>query len=182
MKIERITVYQKDLPLAQPYWLSGGRLKFEVLDATFVKIETDDGYARAPQISVDNSGNALAIWYQSDGLLDTTRFNRYNVNDSSWGTAALIETDAGHAYAHQITHDNSGNALAVWKEADGAIFSIRASRSSAGNDSWGASALIETDAGDADHPQIAIDGSGNALAIWQQDDGTQYNIRANKFE
>lgn len=44
MKIERITVYQKDLPLSQPYWLSGGRLKFEVLDATFVKIETDDGY------------------------------------------------------------------------------------------------------------------------------------------
>ncbi len=43
MKITRITVYQKDLPLAEPYWLSGGRLKFEVLDATFVKIETDEG-------------------------------------------------------------------------------------------------------------------------------------------
>jgi L-alanine-DL-glutamate epimerase-like enolase superfamily enzyme len=43
MKITRITVFQKDLPLEHPYWLSGGRLKFEVLDATFVKIETDEG-------------------------------------------------------------------------------------------------------------------------------------------
>ncbi|MGI9405644.1 MAG: mandelate racemase/muconate lactonizing enzyme family protein [Hyphomicrobiaceae bacterium] len=43
MKITRITVYQKDLPLAKPYWLSGGRLKFEVLDATFVHVETDAG-------------------------------------------------------------------------------------------------------------------------------------------
>ena len=43
MKITRITVYQKDLPLSHPYYLSGGRLKFEVLDATFVKIETDQG-------------------------------------------------------------------------------------------------------------------------------------------
>ncbi len=43
MKIKRITVYHQDLPLAEPYWLSGGRLKFEVLDATFVKIETDEG-------------------------------------------------------------------------------------------------------------------------------------------
>ena len=44
MKIKTISVYQKDLPLSEPYWLSGGRLKFEVLDATFVKIETDSGY------------------------------------------------------------------------------------------------------------------------------------------
>jgi len=43
VKTTRITVFQKDLPLADPYWLSGGRLKFEVLDATFVKIETDAG-------------------------------------------------------------------------------------------------------------------------------------------
>lgn len=43
MKISRISVYQVDLPLEHPYWLSGGRLKFEVLDATFVKIETDEG-------------------------------------------------------------------------------------------------------------------------------------------
>ena len=41
MKIKSITVYHVDLPLEHPYWLSGGRLKFEVLDATFVKLETD---------------------------------------------------------------------------------------------------------------------------------------------
>ncbi|MGI9509039.1 MAG: mandelate racemase/muconate lactonizing enzyme family protein, partial [Geminicoccaceae bacterium] len=42
-KITRMTVYQKDLPLADPYWLSGGRLRFDLLDATFVKLETDEG-------------------------------------------------------------------------------------------------------------------------------------------
>lgn len=43
MKITRVSVYQIDLPLEHPYWLSGGRLKFAVLDATLVKIETDAG-------------------------------------------------------------------------------------------------------------------------------------------
>ena len=43
MRISRLSVFQKDLPLEFPYWLSGGRLKFEVLDATFLKIETDAG-------------------------------------------------------------------------------------------------------------------------------------------
>jgi len=43
MKITRISVYHVDLPLEHPYWLSGGRLKFEKLDATVVKLETDEG-------------------------------------------------------------------------------------------------------------------------------------------
>lgn len=43
MKITKISVYHKDLRLSEPYWLSAGRLKFEVLDATFVKLETDAG-------------------------------------------------------------------------------------------------------------------------------------------
>ncbi|WP_170402991.1 mandelate racemase/muconate lactonizing enzyme family protein [Ruegeria arenilitoris] len=43
MKIKAITVFQVDLPLEHPYWLSAGRLKFETLDATLVKIETDAG-------------------------------------------------------------------------------------------------------------------------------------------
>ena len=43
MKIASISVYQINLPLENPYWLSGGRLKFEMLDATLVKIETDVG-------------------------------------------------------------------------------------------------------------------------------------------
>lgn len=43
MKISRVTVWQMDLPLSEPYWLSGGRLKFEQLDSTFVRIDTDEG-------------------------------------------------------------------------------------------------------------------------------------------
>ncbi|MDW3222933.1 MAG: enolase C-terminal domain-like protein [Paracoccaceae bacterium] len=43
MRIAKISVYQCDLPLAHPYWLSGGRLKFETLDATLLKVETDTG-------------------------------------------------------------------------------------------------------------------------------------------
>jgi len=43
MKITKITIYQVDLLLNKPYWLSGGRLKFEKLDSTIVAIETDTG-------------------------------------------------------------------------------------------------------------------------------------------
>ncbi|MEM7170533.1 MAG: mandelate racemase/muconate lactonizing enzyme family protein [Pseudomonadota bacterium] len=43
MKITRISVYRTDLPLTKPYWLSGGRLRFDELDSTLFAVEADDG-------------------------------------------------------------------------------------------------------------------------------------------
>ncbi len=48
---------------------------------------------------------------------------------------------------------------------------------------WGTAELIETDnAGSAYDPQIAFDSSGNAIAVWKQNDGTRENIYANRFD
>ena len=44
-KIRRVSVWQKRLPLAKPYFLHGGRLKFEALDSTLVCVETQGGIA-----------------------------------------------------------------------------------------------------------------------------------------
>lgn len=43
MKITRITVYALDLPLTHPNFLSGGRLRFDTRDSSFVRIDTDAG-------------------------------------------------------------------------------------------------------------------------------------------
>ena len=43
MKINGISVWRLDLPLSKPYRLSGGRLVFERLDSTFVRVDTDEG-------------------------------------------------------------------------------------------------------------------------------------------
>ena len=45
MKIARITVWQKALPLTHPYSYSGGRLTLDAFDSTLVRIETDEGLA-----------------------------------------------------------------------------------------------------------------------------------------
>jgi hypothetical protein len=145
-------------------------------------IETDNaGIAYYPQIAIDAAGNALAVWQQSDGTRYNIWANRYTAG-SGWGKAAMIETDnAGDAWSPQIAFDAEGNALAVWYQSDGTRLNIWANRYTAGT-GWGAAALIETDnAGDAWSPQIACDAAGNALAVWEQSDGTRYNIWANRY-
>jgi len=148
---------------------------------TATLIESDNsGNAGAPQIAIDASGNALAVWSQSDGTRNNIWANRYTAG-SGWGTAALIESDAGNASNPQIAFDASGNALAVWHQSGGTRNNIWANRYTAGS-GWGTAMLIESDdAGNASNPQIAFDASGNALAVWYQFDGTRNNIWANRY-
>ena len=43
MRISRIAAHRVVLPLEHPYSLSGGRLHFEALDSTILRLETDEG-------------------------------------------------------------------------------------------------------------------------------------------
>lgn len=149
--------------------------------ATPVLIETDDtGSASKPRLAVDAAGNAVAVWYQWDGLRTNIWANLYTAG-AGWGTAALIETDdTGYALEPQVAVDPAGNALAVWRQADGVRWNVWANRYTAGV-GWGAPVAIETGNGGAGYPQVAIDPSGNAIAVWDQWDGAAFSIWANRF-
>jgi hypothetical protein len=150
---------------------------------TAALIETDNvGDAYSPEVAMDAAGNALAVWYQSDGTRYNIYSNRYTASTGLWGTVALIETDnAAGAYHPQVAIDAAGNAVVVWRQSDGTRYNIWSNRYTAGS-GWGTAALIETgDAGDAYYPQVAIDAAGNAVAVWHQSDGTRANIWSNRY-
>lgn len=134
------------------------------------------------QVATDNSGNAIAVWEQEDGAGNESIWANFYTADSGWEGAGLVENDnAGNASSPDIAFDSSGNAIAVWDQDDGTRRNIRASVYMAGSD-WGTPGLIENDnAGAATAPQIAIDGSGNALAIWTQNNGTRVRVRVNRY-
>jgi hypothetical protein len=153
-------------------------------------IDTGADAADVPQVTVDAAGNSIAVWSQSDGTRTNIWANRYllpppptgnNPVANGWGTAVLIETDnAGDAGSPQVAVDSAGNVIAVWSQSDGTRTNIWANRFN--GTTWGTAELIESDnAGDATAPQIAIDGNGNAIAVWMQSDGTRTNIWANRF-
>lgn len=144
-------------------------------------IEIGDRDAFGSQIAMDASGNAMAVWRQSDGTRDNIWANRYTVG-TGWSTATLIETDDGSGRNPQVTLDAAGNALAVWHQSDGTRENIWSNRYIAGT-GWGTSTLLETnDAGPARNAQVGVDANGNALAVWQQSDGTRTDIFASRFE
>ena len=151
---------------------------------TAARIDTSHtGSAYSPQIAFDSAGNAIAVWNQSDGSAYNIYANRYVSGTGAWETAAVIDSSSETANYPQIAIDSAGNAIAVWQQYFGTTISIEARRYDSGTGLWGTALLIETDdAGNASSPQIAVDSAGNAIAVWNQYDGTRYNIWANRYD
>jgi hypothetical protein len=150
-------------------------------------VETDNaGDATLPQVALDADGNAIAVWIQNDGPYAQvgTRANvwanRFNAARGTWGTAQLMENNAGFVLSARIAVHASGNAIAIWDQYDDTSTTVNlwASRFSASSGSWGTPQAI---APQTFASQIAVDGSGNAIAVWIQSTGAGLNIGASRF-
>ena len=146
-------------------------------------IETDEtSNALEPQIAVDNNGNAMAVWNQSDGTRTSIYANRFSSATGAWAAPVLIENDdIGNANSQRIAIDINGNALAVWAQATGGAPRIYANRYTAATNSWGTAQLIQTGTADGSNPQIAVDGGGNAQVVWYQRNRPQPGIWNSRF-
>jgi predicted enzyme related to lactoylglutathione lyase len=143
--------------------------------------ETGIGHAINPQVAVDPQGNAVAVWEQASGTRLDIWSNRY-MPSAGWGAAQRIETeDEGFALSPQVAVDAQGNAVAVWEQSDGTRLDIWSNCYTPSN-GWGSAGRIETEeGGDASRPHVAVDARGNAIAVWEQFDGTRYGIWSNRY-
>ena len=152
---------------------------------TAEKIEIEDfGSSENPQIAMDSTGNAFAVWQQHDGTHTNIWANRYT-EVSGWGVAQKIELeDFRRAYNPQVAVDSAGNALAVWElQFNDRRSDIWSNRYTVGS-GWGTAQKIEfEDVGSSDNPRIDMDSAGNALVVWEQYDvpTTDYKIWANRY-
>jgi len=150
--------------------------------ATEEPIELDDrGAALVPQVAMDPSGDAVAVWQHFDGTRFNIWANRY-APDEGWGRAEPIETDdVGDATAPQVAVGPTGIAIVVWQQSDGMRDNIWSKRYTP-SQGWGTPQPVETDnSGEAEAPQIAVDAEGNGVAVWQQSDGERFNIWASRY-
>jgi hypothetical protein len=142
---------------------------------------TGIGWNANPQLDFDANGNAIAVWQYLDSSSYDIWSNRY-IAGTGWGTAEAIDAnDAQDAQSPQVTVDENGSAMAVWTQnAGNGNVNIWSSHFTNGI-GWASAELVETIAGVASNPQIDLDDNGNAVAVWQQYDGTINNIWANHY-
>ena len=147
---------------------------------TAALIETDNvGNAENVQVAVNTSGEAVAVWQQPDSTSINIHAARYSPA-TGWHTPEPIDTEPETSQQPAVAIDAQGNAFVVWLRSEGSSNSVWARRFTA-QGGWGSPVLLETGLGDAGNPQVAVDGSGNAIVVFWQQEGGRVNIVANRY-
>jgi len=135
-----------------------------------------------PEIVIDNQGNAIVLWESWINNDYSILSSRYNAASDAWSQEEEIETGLGGASNPKIVIDGNGNAIAVWEQFDGTSKSIFVNRFNNSTGQWENEQLIENGSGLAMRPQVAMNSSGNAVAIWEQQDGVTYSIYTSNYD
>ncbi|HJU83046.1 MAG TPA: hypothetical protein VJ600_02445 [Holophagaceae bacterium] len=140
------------------------------------------GTGNTPCISMDGSGNAMAVWIQTTAANPSRYdlFAAYYKAGSGWQPRVQISNGANIVFDEPRVVLDSTGALAVWTQTDGTNYHVWSARFTGGT--WGAATQIETNAsGGAYPPYLSGDGSGHYLATWAQSNGTAISAYSNYY-
>lgn len=146
-----------------------------------IPIEDLAGCADQPRIAMNRSGSAIAVWQESDcmgrGGLAVNHFDP----GTGWGTAVRLVT--ADLLNPQVAIDDLGNGLVAWQQNGGGSHNIWFSQFDIGLRRWFRALPVEISTGDAQNPQVAMNGAGDAVIVWEKVDTLQQvgSIRAKRY-
>lgn len=176
-----IAIWQRALATRAELWAS--RLPPGSLWGTQSRIETDVGNASPAELAADSAGHVLAVWSQSDGTRDNVWASRHDLV-TGWGSPSPIEAldlSGGSNGSVRLAMAPSGQAVAVWTQQVASRTDIWANHHDPVT-GWGSAVAIEhDDTGFASQVDVAMDGAGNAVAVWRQQNGGAAGLWANRL-
>jgi hypothetical protein len=131
--------------------------------------------ARNPVVAMDNNGNAVIAWEQSNG--DYLQIYKSEYRNGAWthpaGLSDGISPDGDDARFPQVAMDDNNNAIIVWRQYDEYV-DTQIFKSEYRGGFWthprNRYDHISPDEENAYNPQVAMDNNGNAIIVWEQDD------------
>lgn len=148
-----------------------------------VKIQDDDADAYSPLVVIDERGNAIAIWNQTNPVYDRTNiYANYYKKDRGWTRSALIQSDNSIlATDAALTINEKGTAVAMWSQFDSNQDQAQTglvTRFFVPGKGWQTPEFVTNE--DAGSPSIALDERGNAMVAWTtlNPETFQYNVEA----
>ncbi len=129
--------------------------------------------ATTPQVAMDNNGNAIITWSQSDGTNSQIFKSEYRAG--AWtnpsGITNNISPDGSNATLPRVAMDNRGNGLITWIQGDNsAVSQVFKSeyRSAAWTNPASLSDNISPDGTAASLSTVVMDDLGNSIIAWLQ--------------
>jgi len=139
------------------------------------------GNIRGHEFTVHPDGDAVVVWGHFDGTRYDIWSNRFGPAEG-WGSPERIENDdRGDASGPQVAMDLDGNVVAVWHQSDGTRFGIWSTRYSPGRGWDNPERIAAESTREATDAQVAMNPSGDAVAVWRESDGMRDDVWSNRY-
>ncbi|MFI4993423.1 MAG: choice-of-anchor Q domain-containing protein [Solirubrobacterales bacterium] len=129
--------------------------------------------ASEPRLAAGAAGDAIAVWTRYDGS-DNLVQAAVKPAGEPWAKPATVSEMGQEASQPAVAMEAAGDATAVWtrynglKENGGSKHDVQTASKPAGK-AWEAPARLSEEAGEEGlEPEVAMDGSGEATAIWKR--------------
>ena len=157
--------------------------------AADVRINSDSGTEdqALPAVTVDGGGNAVVVWADKrNGNYDIYSQKLDVGGNKLWSADMRVNSDSGAEvqWSPAVGVDGSGNSVVVWEDYrndDCDIYSQKLDEG--GSKLWAADVRVNSDSGTAyqDEPAVGVDGSGNAVVVWEDYRNGDFDIYAQKL-
>lgn len=131
------------------------------------------GNGSTGEVAIDGGGDVVALFdwsYSDDHRVQTVRYEPA----TGWSEASLLEPWDVNTRMPDVEANEAGDFAGVWTHLVVDAETIWASRE-AGR--WEPPVQL-SDAEGTFYPQVTLDGAGNGLIVWGQNDGNAYSIMA----
>lgn len=163
-----IAVWEQELHGEESVWASRFTVKEGWGRAVVIEEKGHEGYA--PEIAIDSTGNAIAVWTREVSDRELVWAALYTVG-LGWQPPQRIQTvDAEYAYLPNVAFNRAGDALAAWYQIDGPRTNVWVSRYSR-DKGWGKAERIENRTSVAFGPLVTADPTGGFIVFWKMIDG-----------
>jgi len=148
-------------------------------------ISPDGQDAGSPQVAMDNDGNTIIVWQQSNGTVRQIFKSEYRNGSWAHPTALTdnISPNGQDTYNPQVAMDDNGNAIIVWHQYEGPVSQIF--KSEYRNGAWTHPASltdnISPDGYMASDSDVVMDDNGNAIIVWHQHEGSFWQIFKSEY-
>ena len=101
---------------------------------------------------------------------------------TGWGGDEIIDNQPNQPFGIQIALEPNGDGWAVWAQAPMGIPYFVYGNAFTPGGGWGGAGKVEDASTNSLEPQLAVDANGNALFIWYQSAGPDYQVWSNRWD
>ncbi|WP_298162894.1 IPTL-CTERM sorting domain-containing protein [Brevundimonas sp.] len=131
------------------------------------------GTSSNPQVKVDATGVATAVWEQAGRIYASRNAG------SGWSTPDDLSGGGSTASKPQLAVDSAGDVTAIWIRDVGGQTSVLARRYSAG--SWGQFAVLSSGAQATLDASVTVDSNNVVTVAWSRFNGAVYVVQASRY-